>query len=69
MKMNRVKLSIRDIKPLEEAITIYNSMGSGLVWYKGVGWDWRMAIYVLDDLKTNRDELQTEIRHSTTKSK
>ena len=53
----RVKLSIEDIEPLEKAIKKYVSMGSGLVWYKGEGWDWRMARNALDDLKTKRDEL------------
>jgi len=52
-----VKLSIEDIEPLEKAIKKYVSMGSGLVWYKGEGWDWRMARNALDDLKTKRDEL------------
>lgn len=56
MKMNRVKLSIEDIEPLEKAIEKYTSMGSGLVWYKGVGWDWRMARYALEDLKARRDK-------------
>ncbi len=58
--MNRVKLSIEDIEPLEKAIEKYASMGSGLVWYKGAGWDWRMARYALNDLKTTRDELYSE---------
>jgi len=56
MKMNRVKLSIEDIEPLEKAIAKYASMWSGLVWYKGEGWDWRMARYALEDLKARRDE-------------
>lgn len=52
---NRVKLDIEDIEPLEKAIEKYTSMGSGLVWYKGEGWDWRMAKNALDDLKTAKE--------------
>lgn len=55
--MSRAKLTVKDIEPLEEAIEKYASMGSGLVWYKGVGWDWRMARYALEDLKARRDDL------------
>ena len=51
-----VKLTVEDIEPLEKAIKKYTSMGSGLVWYKGVGWDWRMARYALEELKAWRDE-------------
>jgi len=52
----RVKLTIEDIEPLEEAIEKYGTMGSGLVWYKGEGWDWRMAKNALEDLKARREE-------------
>jgi len=52
----RVKLTIEDIEPLEKAIGICVFTGSGLVWYKGEGWDWRMARNALDDLKAKRDE-------------
>lgn len=55
---NRVKLSIEDIKPLEEAIQKYARMGSGLVWFRGEGWDWRMASNALDDLKAIREEVK-----------
>jgi len=51
----RVKLSIEDIEPLENAIKIGAFTGSGLVWYKGEGWDWRMARNALDDLKAKRN--------------
>jgi len=51
---NRVKLSIEDIKPLELAIQKYARMGSGLVWYKGEGWDHRMAQSALDDLRRRK---------------
>ena len=54
--MDRVKLTLDDIESLERAIKKYTSMGSGLVWYKGVAWDWRMAIYALEGLKARRDE-------------
>lgn len=60
MKMNRVKLSIEDIEPLEKAIEKYTALGSGLVWYMGEGWDWRMARYALEELKEMRDELYSE---------
>jgi len=33
-------------------------MGSGLVCYKGVGWDWRMAKYALEELKARRDKYE-----------
>jgi hypothetical protein len=53
--MKRVKLTFDDIEPLEKAIDRYASMGSGLVFYKGEGWDWRMARYALEDLKARRE--------------
>ena len=58
--MDRVKLTLDDIEPLERAIKKYTSMGSGLVWYKGVGWDWRMAKCALEELKARRDEYKNE---------
>jgi len=54
--MNNVKLTIEDIKPLESAIEKYGTMGSGLVWYKGAAWDWRMAQAALDDLRAIKEE-------------
>jgi hypothetical protein len=39
MKTDRVKLTVEDIGPLEKSIEKYASMGSGLIWYKGLGWD------------------------------
>jgi len=54
--MKRVKLTFDDIAPLERALREYAAMGSGLVFYKGEGWDWRMARYALEDLKARRDE-------------
>jgi len=56
---NRVKLTLGDIEPLELAIQKYAGMGSGLVWYKGEGWDWRMAKNALDDLKATKEEMKT----------
>ena len=53
--MKRIKLTFDDIEPLERALHKYASMGSGLVFYKGEGWDWRMAKYALEDLKARRD--------------
>ena len=53
--MAKIKLTLDDIEPLEQALNKYTSMGSGLVWYKGEGWDWRMAKYALEDLKTLRE--------------
>ncbi|MBA7521157.1 hypothetical protein ES705_13260 [subsurface metagenome] len=53
---NRVKLSIQDIGPLEKAIEKYADMGSGLVWYRGVVWDHRMARIALDCLKATKEE-------------
>lgn len=58
--MNRVKLSIEDIEPLERAMEKYASIGSGLVLYKGAGWDWRMAKNALDGLKAKRDEYKRD---------
>jgi len=54
--MKRIKLTFGDIEPLELALHKYASMGSGLVFYKGEGWDWRMARYGLEDLKARREE-------------
>lgn len=54
--MKRVRLTFDDIEPLEKAISEYAAMGSGRVFYKGEGWDWRMARYALEDLKARRDE-------------
>ena len=51
----RVKLTVEDIEPLEKAIEICIFTGSGLVWYKNHGWDWRMARNALDDLKAKKD--------------
>lgn len=65
--MNRVNLSIEDIEPLEKAIAKYASTGSGLVWYKGVGWDWRMAMYALEHLKAKSDELYSKKHNSLKK--
>ena len=56
--MIKVKLTLEDIEPLEKAIEKYGTMGSGLVWYKGEGWDHRMAQSALDDLKAIREELK-----------
>jgi hypothetical protein len=53
--MKRIKLTFDDIEPLEQALNKYASMGSGLVFYKGEGWDWRMARYALEDLRARRD--------------
>ena len=55
-----VKLTVEDIEPLEKAIEKYTSMGSGLVWYKGKGWDWRMARYALEELKVKRNEYESK---------
>jgi len=54
--MRRVRLTFDDIGPLERAIEEYAAMGSGIVFYKGEGWDWRMARYALEDLKARRRE-------------
>ncbi len=54
--MKRVMLTFDDIEPLEKAISKYAATGSGLVFYKGEGWNWRMARYALEDLKARRDE-------------
>jgi hypothetical protein len=54
--MKRITLTFDDIEPLEQALNKYASMGSGLVFYKGEGWDWRMARYALEDLKARREE-------------
>jgi len=54
--MIRVQLTFEDIEPLERALKEYAAMGSGLVYYKGECWDWRMAHYALEDLKVRRDE-------------
>jgi hypothetical protein len=54
--MKRTKLTFDDIEPLERALNKYTSMGSGLVFYNGEGWDWRMARYALEDLKARREE-------------
>jgi len=53
---NMVKLTIEDIEPLEEAIKTCAVLKSGLVWYKGEGWDWRMAKQALDTLKAIKEE-------------
>ena len=58
--MKRIKLTFDDIEPLERALNKYASMRSGLVFYKGEGWDWRMARYALEDLKTRKED---EIRN------
>lgn len=58
--MDRVKLTLDDIEPLERAIKKYTSIGSGLVWYKSVGWDWRMARYALEELKAKREEYESK---------
>lgn len=52
--MERIRLRLDDIEPLENALDRYTSMGSGLVFYKGEGWDWRMAYNALEDLKALR---------------
>lgn len=54
--MRKIRLTFDDIEPLELALNKYASMGSGLVFYKGEGWDWRMARYALEDLKARRRE-------------
>jgi hypothetical protein len=54
--MRKITLTFDDIEPLEQALNKYASMGSGLVFYKGEGWDWRMARYALEDLKARREE-------------
>jgi len=54
--MRRVRLTFEDIGPLERAIEEYAAMGSGIVFYKGEGWDWRMARYALEDLKARKME-------------
>lgn len=46
----------KNFRNLEKAIEKCTLMGSGLVWYKGVGWDWRMARYALEELKARREE-------------
>lgn len=56
--MNHVKLTLEDLKPLEEAIQKYAGMGSGLVWFRGEGWDHRMARIALDDLKAIKEEVK-----------
>lgn len=45
--------SKRDFKV---ALREYAAMGSGLVFYKGEAWDWRMARYALEDLRARRKE-------------
>lgn len=30
--------------------------GMGLVWYKDKEWNWRMALYALEELKARRDK-------------
>jgi len=54
--MRIISLTLDDIEPLERALNEYASIGSGLVYYKGEGWDWRMARYALEDLKARREE-------------
>ena len=54
--MKRIRLTFDDIEPLEKAINEHAAMGSGIVFYKGEGWDWRMARYALEDLKARRRE-------------
>jgi len=54
--MRKISLIFDDIEPLERALNKYAAMGSGLVFYKGKGWDWRMAQYAFEDLKTRRDK-------------
>jgi hypothetical protein len=54
--MRKIKLTMKDIEPLERALNEYASMGSGLVFYRAEGWDWRMARYALEDLKAHRRE-------------
>ena len=54
--MKKIALAFDDIEPLEQAINKYTAVGSGLVFYKGEGWDWRMARYALEDLKARREE-------------
>lgn len=53
--MRKILLTFDDIEPLELAIKEYAAMGSGLVFYKGEGWDWRMARYALEDLKAREE--------------
>ena len=54
--MTKIILTFDDIEPLERALNKYAAMGSSLVFYKGEGWDWRMARYALEDLKARREE-------------
>jgi hypothetical protein len=54
--MTKIILTFDDIEPLERALNKYAAMGSGLVFYKGEGWDWRMALYALEDLKARMEE-------------
>ena len=56
--MTKITLNYHDIEPLERAINKYAAMGSGLVFYKGEGWDWRMAQYALEDLKARKEEAE-----------
>jgi|GEM_PF-1165631 len=53
--MKRVKLTFDDIGPLERSLEECAAMGSGIVFYKGEGWDWRMARYALEDLKARKE--------------
>ena len=53
--MKKVVLTFDDIGPLERALKEYAALGSGLVYYKGEGWDWRMARYALEDLKARKE--------------
>ena len=53
--MRKISMTFDDIELLERALNKYASMGSGLVFYKGEGWDWRMARYALEDLKARRE--------------
>ncbi|MFH1934308.1 MAG: hypothetical protein ABIN18_22390 [Pseudomonadota bacterium] len=53
--MSKIVLAFDDIGPLERSLKEYAAMGSGLVYYKGEGWDWRMARYALEDLKARKE--------------
>ena len=50
----------KNFSNLVKAINKYTSKDSGLVWYKGVAWDWRMVKYALEELKTKKDENESK---------
>jgi hypothetical protein len=60
--MTKIALTFDDIEPLERALNKYAAIGSGLVFYKCEGWDWRMAMYALEDLKARKEEEKRNLR-------